>query len=536
MFLYEALARNARAVGAMAATVVDYKLRLPADADAAALGAVHERVAQRWYALCRRNGGLYIKLGQQIGLMNHVVPGEYLREFAQLQDQAPAAGPAAVRRLVEAELGRPLEAVFATFELEPAASASIAQVHRATLPDGTPVAVKVQKPNIAAQMPVDLLCYRLLARCVDLAFALPLAWMTPTVSENIGYEADFEREAGALEASRADFAAGAFAGAVHVPAVHWPLTTRRVLTMEWIDGVKLTDAAALRARVGVTPGEALGTLIAALAYQVFVCGRIHGDPHPGNVLVRPRPTAEAPATATTIATTAATAATAAGYQVVLLDHGLYMDTGDAFRRQYCALWEAMVLGDAAALRAICEGWGVRDPELFASLQLFRHYEGGAGSGGGGVAAAPPAGTADPGTSSSRARRLADAKSRLQNLLAHTELLPRPLIILGRHFNILRSVNKELGSPVNRLRITAEQAARGGAAEGAAGWRGAWRQFVFRLRLWLLETVFRAARAWAAVARLLALPGYAGADGAGGGFESVLEDAGRSLEARMGLAG
>jgi aarF domain-containing kinase len=503
-----AVARNVRAVAAAAATVWDYKVRLAGDARDDALERVHARVAHRWYELCRRNGGLYIKLGQQIATLSHVLPGEYLAEFAQLQDRAPACAPAAVRRVVEAELGARVEDVFASFEWAPAASASIAQVHRATLPDGTAVAVKVQKPNIAPQMPVDLLCYRLLVWCFDRVFDLPLHWMTANVCETLRHEVDFVHEAANLEASRADFAAGAFAGRVHVPAVHWAQSARRVLTMEWIDGVKLTDTAALAA-LAAPVAVVMRTLVSALAYQVFVCGRVHGDPHPGNIMVRRHP--DRPG----------------DHQVVLLDHGLYITESEAFRRSYCGLWQAMVLGDTPALRAICTDWGIGDPELFASLQLFRRYE---GAGRGAAAAVPPGIKIERSAAEKEALR-EQAKERLRRLLSSTEHIPRELIIIGRHFNIVRANNKELGSPVNRINLTAEQAARGAAAVTAGsqhdGWRGAWRVLVFRFRQWTIEAVFRASQVWAAAQRLAGRSART--------FEQLLEDNfARALEANLGL--
>ena len=109
--------------------------------------------------MCKKNGGLYIKMGQGIASMNHVLPPQYLRRFVSLQDRAPTTPWSEVERMLQEELQGSADELFDTFDEEPAASASIAQVHRATI-NGEQLAVKVQHPHIASQMPWDLACYR----------------------------------------------------------------------------------------------------------------------------------------------------------------------------------------------------------------------------------------------------------------------------------------------------------------------------------------------------------------------------------------
>jgi aarF domain-containing kinase len=133
--------------GAAVVTLWDYKFTRLETSDS--LDQLHERVARRWYDVCCTNAGLYIKLGQQIATMNHVLPAPYLKYFSQLNDRAPSTDYATVSRIVSEEFGvASPDDVFDDFERAPIASASIAQVHRAKMKDGRQVAVKVQKPEV----------------------------------------------------------------------------------------------------------------------------------------------------------------------------------------------------------------------------------------------------------------------------------------------------------------------------------------------------------------------------------------------------
>ena len=201
------------------------------------LDELHERVAKRWYDVCCTNAGLYIKIGQQIATMNHVLPAPYLKYFSTLHDQAPSVDFATVERIVRSEFeGKGPHELFVDFETEPVAAASIAQVHRASLPDGTKVAVKVQKPEIQHQMPWDLLCFRLLVFGFEKAFDLPMYFCVDGLCEAVRQEADFRTEAKNAQLARRDLNPDP---RFYVPAVHTSCSSKKVLTMEWIDGIKV---------------------------------------------------------------------------------------------------------------------------------------------------------------------------------------------------------------------------------------------------------------------------------------------------------
>lgn len=174
--------------------------------------------------------------------------------------------------------------------------------------------------------------------------AVGLNLVVDNVDENIRWEADFLHEANNMELARRDFSS--FGDQVHVPTVYHDLTTKRVLTMEWIDGVKFSDTTALT-KLHFTVAAVMTTLVEALSHQVFVSGRVHGDPHPGNIFIRPQPHRPS------------------RHQVVILDHGMYIEESEAFRQDYCRLWKAMVLMDSEVLNDVCKrlvygpGWHSR---------------------------------------------------------------------------------------------------------------------------------------------------------------------------------
>eukprot|EP00471_Norrisiella_sphaerica_P005560 CAMPEP_0184489228 /NCGR_PEP_ID=MMETSP0113_2-20130426/14844_1 /TAXON_ID=91329 /ORGANISM="Norrisiella sphaerica, Strain BC52" /LENGTH=549 /DNA_ID=CAMNT_0026872533 /DNA_START=94 /DNA_END=1743 /DNA_ORIENTATION=- len=419
--------RNLRAVWAAILTTYDYKFCLDAK-DPNSASQVHARVAQRWFDVCAGNGGLYIKLGQSCQQLNHVLPVEYTSLFNQMFDAAPPVSKEDVYRVFAREFGGETpESVFASFDPTPIASASIAQVHKAYTKEGKKVAVKIQKPYIEKQIPWDLRCYRFLVFALEKIFDLPMYWTVDSVCKSIREEADFRQEARNADRARLGLPKESTA---YIPEIYPEYTTKRVLTMEWIDGVKMTDTEGIK-KLGFSVPKVMDMVIRTFAEQIFLTGFIHADPHPGNVLVRasPQSTSEP--------------------QVVLLDHGLYVEANERFRKEYCKLWRSMVLMDMDGVRDICLSWGVADSEFFASMQLLKPFRPSKG-------AVHIANT----TIDDILKMQLGLKERVKNLLNDTKLVPRELILLGRNMNIVRSCNKAMGSPVNRVAIMATYANRG----------------------------------------------------------------------------
>ncbi|MFO1532586.1 MAG: ABC1 kinase family protein, partial [Thermoplasmatota archaeon] len=235
-------------------------------------------------------GPTFIKLGQLLATRPDLVDPPFVEEFTKLYDQAPPSPPDEVRRVLAEGLGQPPEKVFAAFDTTPIASASIGQVHRATLADGTVVAVKVQHPGIEAQMGTDFRILRGLVRFVERTFAGSRVWQPTEHLEELQLmlerELDYRFEMQNTERVRANFRADP---TVHIPKVYPEFCSKRVLVMEFVDGVKLTnlDAASM---AGIDRRAVARNLTTAMARQIFLHRLFHADPSPGNLMVLGRDT------------------------------------------------------------------------------------------------------------------------------------------------------------------------------------------------------------------------------------------------------
>lgn len=232
-------------------------------------------------------GPTYVKLGQILATRRDMLSDEWIAAFEQLQSDAPRLPFEALRPAVEAALGEPPETVFARFETEPMAAASIAQVHRATLHDGREVVVKIRRPGIRARMEADLRLLRHLATLVEAKSATVRRMMPSAMIEQLGREIleelDFTNEGRNADMLRADLAP---MGRVVIPTIHWSFTGDGLLVMDYIEGTPPRDPAVLRAK-GIDPA-AIADLGAQLVLEsVLVNGRFHADPHPGNMLCLP---------------------------------------------------------------------------------------------------------------------------------------------------------------------------------------------------------------------------------------------------------
>lgn len=236
-----------------------------------------------------RLGPTYIKLGQILSSGEGLFPEELVSEFRLCRDQVPAEPFATVRRIVEEDLGHPLEKLFATFEIAPLAAASIAQVHAARLVTGEPVVVKVQRPAVARLVRHDLavmswIAPLLVGRIPVAALANPPA-LVEVFGETIVEELDFRLEAeNMLDVARVLSETGQ--RALVVPRPHPELVTRRVLVMERLDGFAWGNVEAMRA-AGVDTAAVLHAAMIAFLEGALLYGVFHGDLHGGNLFVRP---------------------------------------------------------------------------------------------------------------------------------------------------------------------------------------------------------------------------------------------------------
>jgi ubiquinone biosynthesis protein len=235
------------------------------------------------------DGGVtFVKLGQVLSTRPDLLPPEFLEELARLRDQATPAPWPQVEQVLTAELGGPPEEVFAWFDREPLAAASVAQVHAARLRSGAEVVVKVQRPGIRPVVEHDLDIVARLARTVETRSrwggSIGTRELAQAFAAAVREELDFRVEAGNLAVVAA--AAGRNAdGGVQVPTPHEPLCTQRVLVMQRLDGTPLGAAEPVIAERGLDPEELARTLLAFLLRQIMFDGVFHADPHPGNVLL-----------------------------------------------------------------------------------------------------------------------------------------------------------------------------------------------------------------------------------------------------------
>jgi predicted unusual protein kinase regulating ubiquinone biosynthesis (AarF/ABC1/UbiB family) len=249
-----------------------------------------ERAHQRWLAAWVRDelvalGPTFIKVGQGLSTRVDLLPLPWVEEMSQLQDRVPPFDTALARRFIEEELGRPVDAVFRDFPETPIAAASLGQVYRTWLPTGEEVAVKVQRPDLLELFAVDLAALRWVARWLerwtDVAGGLALVDILDEFDRKLHEEIDYRREADQADRFRENFAR--FPG-VAVPRMYRAYSSRRVLTMSFMHGIKVTDLPTLR-RAGIDPPALVRHAVHVNLKQLLEDGFYHADLHPGNVMV-----------------------------------------------------------------------------------------------------------------------------------------------------------------------------------------------------------------------------------------------------------
>lgn len=386
--------------------------------------ACHERSARRILHLCEVNRGIYIKLGQHVAQLEYLLPEEYVRTLSATLNTAPTSTWADVREVVETDLGVPLESVFASFNTTPVASASLAQVHQATLHDGQRVAVKVQHAGLRETSEVDVRAIEFLTDIVVRVFPdWQYTWLVEEIKANLPLELDFRNELANMKRC-----AKHFAGDPHVvvPTEVPALCSPRVLTMSFEDGVYIHHKDKVEA-MGVDPADVSRLVSEVFCRQIFLLGDVHADPHGGNILVRRSPTG--------------------GPELVLLDHGLYKVISDEFRLDYAKLWRALIFGDEDGIRRHSERMNAGAMyQLFASILTTRQWDD----------------VMNPTLDNLKTDRSREGKEKTgshakmyaQDINKLLLEIPRDLLLLMKTNDCLRTIDAELGSPVNTFEIMA----------------------------------------------------------------------------------
>ena len=261
------------------------------DADVDEQGAAGKApVAVRVRRALEECGGLFVKLGQVLSTRSDLLPDHVVAELSRLQDRVAQEPRHAMQAVVEEDLGGPVETLFAEFDWHPVAAASIGQAYKARLHSGEPVIVKVQRPGIAAAVERDVGVLLELARTAEARTSWAAEYrvleLATEFADRLREELDFRIEArnATLIGGRIGDGTGDGSGRVRVPRVHDELTTARVLTMEWLDGVSVRQADRVDA-LGVDRPALAEALLRCSLQQMLVDGHFHSDPHPGNVLV-----------------------------------------------------------------------------------------------------------------------------------------------------------------------------------------------------------------------------------------------------------
>lgn len=307
---------------------------------------------------------------------------------------------------------------------------------------------------------------------------------------------------------------------VYIPKIYRDLSSKRVMTTEWIEGVRFWDKEVINAPwkgssngspgtkgtplppqdtstarhngtgfykperdswrgpkrnggLGVSRKEVMTIMIDLFSAQMFLWGIVHCDPHPGNIFIRRQPNGHA--------------------ELVLIDHGLYVTMNPKLRHQYCRFWKAIMTFDNKTLEEITNSWGIQAPDLFASATLMRPYEGG--------------------NTSTKARIMGELKGKtvaerqfevqermrqgIREVLADLDSFPQELLFIGRNMRIVQGNNQFLRSPVNRIKLTGLWASRSLVENKdqtlSEYWLNTWRHLLFRLVLLSSDLAFYASR-------------------------------------------
>lgn len=307
----------------------------------------HQISANRLLEACLLNGGLYIKIGQGVSAINHMLPEEYIATLSQLQDKCLPETKEDVRKLFQKDFNSLPEEIFEEFDYTPVAAASLAQVFKAKLKTGHQVAVKVQYLDLERRFPSDLGTMIFIQNIVEYFFKdYNFGWILKSLQSNLIQEMDFVNEARNSEKCAENLKKFKF---VKVPVVYWDLTTKRVLTMEWIDGNKITDLKDLQMS-NLKLHDIDVKLFKTFSDQIFSSGFVHADPHPGNIFVRKGKDDKA--------------------ELVILDHGLYEKLPLEVREPLCEFWEATVLRDEEKMKSTAKELGIENHKNLAEV-LFQ---------------------------------------------------------------------------------------------------------------------------------------------------------------------
>jgi aarF domain-containing kinase len=395
---------------------------------------------------------------------------------------------------------------------------------------------------------------RVVAWIYSKSFDIPFYNLVPFVSERLFLETDFENEADNSE-RMAGFVAGEprLRDRVYIPKVYRELSTRRVMTAEWIEGVRLWDRDTItrpwfgswrqgspgchgtpldppnhgltqeqlaknpdvvkikperdhwkgrngRGGLGLSLKDVMTTMIDLFSAQMFLWGWVHCDPHPGNIFIRRQPSGKP--------------------ELVLIDHGLYIQMNPQFRHQYALFWKSLLTLDNQTIEGIVREWGINNADIFASATLMRPYRGGDMS-----TSKRLEGLSKKEKQNRMYEMQQAARKGIREILGDETKWPRELLFIGRNLRIVQSNNQFLGSPVNRVKVTGTWASRALVESPdlplGEKIRNYGRHVVFRLVLFTSDVIFFFTKIRQAL-------------GLGGGMEDEIEQQMKTMAKNIGV--
>ncbi|XP_037954091.1 aarF domain-containing kinase 1 [Teleopsis dalmanni] len=313
----------------------------------------HKIAAEKLLELICTNKGVYIKVGQHIGALEYLLPKEFVQTMKILHSNAPQNPVEDLYKVIRQDLKRNPEEIFATFELEPLGTASLAQVHKATLKTGEVVAVKVQHPYVKGNSLVDMKTMEVLVKIMARIFPdFKIHWLVEESKKNLPIELDFLNEGKNAEKVAKQFQKYSW---LRVPKIYWEHSTARVLVMEFLEGGEVTNLDYIK-KHKIDPFTVSNKIGQLYSEMIFTTGFVHSDPHPGNILVHKN--------------------SSGNVDIILLDHGLYANLTDKFRYEYSNLWLSILSVDRKGMRKHSENLGIKGDlyGLFACMVTGRPWE------------------------------------------------------------------------------------------------------------------------------------------------------------------
>nr|CAG4636080.1 EOG090X047B [Eubosmina coregoni] len=380
---------------------------------AVATRAVHLRSARRLLKLCEANGGAFIKVGQHLGALDYLIPFEYVRTMRVLHSKAPQSDFEAILNVIKEDLGCEPSAVFRDIEKVPLGTASLAQVHKATLMDGTVVAVKVQHPLVKMFSQVDIKCMELLANVAAWCFPdFKLQWLVDETKRNLPCELNF-----IMEGKNSEKTASLMNHLpwLHVPKVYWDYSTQRVLTMEYCNGLDVGDlSTSTETKYDHHKKEISRRITQLFSDMIFLHGYVHCDPHPGNLRIEIDNKDK--------------------LTIHLLDHGLYTQLPTELRENYSRFWMAIINSNVKEIELIGKKLGVGDMfGLFACMTSGRSWN------------AIQGGIDKLKKSAAEEKEIKDDASKyLVEIIEVLHRVPREMLLIFKTNDLLRGLDSMLG--------------------------------------------------------------------------------------------